>query len=34
MRVHTGEKPFICIVCGKSYRYSSSLVEHSRVHSK
>ncbi|NXF28440.1 ZN271 protein, partial [Rhodinocichla rosea] len=31
-QVHNGEKPHTCVECGKSFRRSSDLIKHKRIH--
>ncbi|XP_063029980.1 zinc finger protein 70-like [Melospiza melodia melodia] len=30
--LHDGEKPHTCMKCGKSFRWSSELIQHQRIH--
>jgi uncharacterized Zn-finger protein len=32
--IHTGDKPYSCSTCSRSFRQRSSLVGHIRTHSK
>ena len=32
MRIHTGDKPYQCTLCGQAFALKNNLTEHMRIH--